>query len=147
MRAAALLAAAVLAAGAVQARPAAVPSDREVAASACAGVPGGRVWRRTELFFGRSGADGPIADAAFAAFVDRVVTPRFPDGLTLLDGRGQYRESPEAPIGREAATVLVLLHPGGREAGARIEAIREAYKSEFRQRSVLRVDRAACVSF
>ncbi|MBK1690062.1 DUF3574 domain-containing protein [Rubrivivax gelatinosus] len=146
MKAAALLAATLLAAGTVQARPAAVPSDRQVAASACAGVPGGRVWRRTELYFGRSGPGGPVDDTAFAVFVDRVVTPRFPDGLTLLDGRGQYRESPEAPIGREASTVLVLLHPGGREAGARIEAIRAAYKAEFRQRSVLRVDRAACVS-
>src|SRR5262245_31018054 len=40
---------------------------------------------RTELFFGSERADIPeVSDAEFKRFLDNEITPRFPNGLTVL---------------------------------------------------------------
>jgi uncharacterized protein DUF3574 len=108
----------------------------------------GEIWARTELFFGTSRPDGTtVTDKRFERFLDEAVTPRFPDGLTLLTGLGQFKNS-NGVIIQERSKVLILLYPlddGG--ASNRIEAIREIYKQTFQQESVLRVDSRAGVSF
>ena len=99
-------------------------------------------WTRSELFFGSAKPDGSaVTEDEFAAFVESEVTPRFPDGLTLLVGRGQFRNG--NTIVRERSFVLILLHPRPNpESSARVEAIRRAYKARFSQHSVLRIDSA-----
>jgi len=96
---------------------------------------------RTELFFGSARAGGEVTEAEFKQFLDGVVTPCFPDGLTLLTGKGQFRES-GGEIVQETSFVLVLLYPLGArdESDTKIEAIRTLYKEHFAQQSVLRVD-------
>ena len=102
---------------------------------------------RTELFFGLSRPGGVVSEAEFKAFVDARVTPRFPDGLTLLTGVGQFREASQAII-VEGSKLLVLLYPRkDAEANRKIEQIRGEYKQTFQQQSVLRADEASCVSF
>jgi Protein of unknown function (DUF3574) len=77
-------------------------------------------------------------------------TPCFPDGLTLLTGTGQFRES-DGQIVQKTSFVLVLLYPldTRKESNVKIEAIRALYKEHFLQQSVLRVDdpRAVRVGF
>jgi hypothetical protein len=97
---------------------------------------------RTELFFGTAMADGGVvSDEAFAGFVDRIITPRFPDGLTLLKGDGQFRGE-DGVIIKEDSFLLILLYPleDFRASSRKINVIRESYKEEFLQESVLRVD-------
>jgi hypothetical protein len=102
---------------------------------------------RTELFFGLSRPGGVISESEFKAFVDRRVTPRFPDGLTLLSGIGQFRAANQA-ITVEGSKLLILLYPKqDAEATRKIEQIRSDYKQTFQQQSVLRADEASCVSF
>jgi hypothetical protein len=109
---------------------------------------GDQQFNRTELFFGLSRADGPdITDAQFDSFVDHVVSQRCPDGLTVLDGSGKFRDASGATI-EEASRVVVLLYPPDDPSSSeRIEDIRRRYKKRFDQESVLRVDDPACVSF
>src|SRR5262245_20034140 len=45
---------------------------------------------RTELYFGTAKPDGVVTDEEFHLFLDTEITPRFPDGLTLLKGDGQF---------------------------------------------------------
>jgi hypothetical protein len=97
---------------------------------------------RVELFFGAAA----VSKAAWAEFLAREVTPRFPDGLTVFDARGQWR-GPSGRIGREASRVLLVWYAPAADADARIEAIRTAYMRRFHQRSVLRVDGEDCLSF
>jgi hypothetical protein len=106
------------------------------------------VWRRTELYFGTAKSDGTaVTEAQFLQFVDEVITPRFPDGLTVLTGYGQFRNSVGVII-RERSLALILLYPLSlRDANRKIEEIRAAYKQAFQQESVLRVDSLAAVSF
>jgi len=96
---------------------------------------------RTELFFGTAKPNGVVTDAEFLAFLDREVTPRFPDGLTLLKGDGQFRGESGVII-KEDSFLLILLYPvqSFRQSNRRINAIRELYKAQFQQESVLRVD-------
>ena len=98
---------------------------------------------RTELFFGTDREDGPdVTEAEFRQFLDTVVTPAFPDGLTLLTGDGQFCCDSNNDVIKEKSFVLILLYPvrERRESGDKIEKIREEYKTAFRQQSVLRVD-------
>ncbi len=98
---------------------------------------------RTDLFFGRARADGTsVSEVEWQRFLDTEVTPRFPAGLTVLRGDGQYRDG-GGTIVREPALVVVLVYsPGERDVDARIEAVRAAYRRIFEQEAVLRFDHA-----
>lgn len=97
---------------------------------------------RTELYLGRSKPDGSfVSDGEWERFLADVVTPRFPDGFTILQGTGQYREK-SGKIISEPSQVLVFLYTKAtkRESRRKIEEIRAAYVKQFSQESVLRLD-------
>jgi hypothetical protein len=103
--------------------------------------------RTAQLFFGREvKAREPVSDADFARFVDEEVTPRFPDGLTVVDSGGQWRE-PSGRLVREASKMVFVVLPKAADVQARLDAVRAAYKTRFSQDSVMLVTQAACVSF
>ena len=52
---------------------------------------------RTELYFGTAMSEGPVTEAQFQDFVDREVTPRFPDGLTITKADGRFRTEDGLP--------------------------------------------------
>jgi hypothetical protein len=84
-----------------------------------------------------------VTTEEFQQFVDeKVVTPRFSDGLTLLMGLGQFRGS-SGVIVQERSMLLILLYPveTRQDSSMKIEQIREAYKQLSQQESVLRADR------
>ena len=102
---------------------------------------------RLELVFGmgRKGA-AEISDAEWQAFLDAEITPRFPDGLTVLSGYGQWR-SAGGDVAKETSRVLLVWHKPGGEAERHAEAIRATWKARHAQESVLRADSTACVNF
>ena len=100
-----------------------------------------------QLFMGRSTSDGNnVNDADWDSFLADIVAPRFPDGLTVLDGRGQWR-NPAGVIEKEKSNVLIILAPQGEDAMRLIDEVSGEYKSRFNQESVLKVLEDACVSF
>lgn len=108
---------------------------------------GAEAFTRIDLFFGLSRPGGVVTEEEFKAFVDTRITPRFPDGLTLLSGTGQFRNA-QGTIVVEGSKVLVLLVPHrDQQADAKVEAIRSDYRRQFQQESVLRSDTASCASF
>lgn len=109
--------------------------------------PPSRAHARLELLFGTTKPGGVIVtDAEWQAFLDGEVTPRFPDGLTVMTGAGQWRNA-KGIIFREAARVLLIWHIPGPRTEADIAAIRDTYRQRFQQESVMRVDSASCVGF
>ena len=119
-----------------------IPSERQL----CKQIQG-ETFSRTELFFGLSRASGPdVTEEEFQRFIDAEVTPRFPDGLTLFSGKGQFKDSSGAIV-QENSKLLILLYVFNPESDQAIEAIRGEYKNEFQQESVLRADEQQCVSF
>jgi hypothetical protein len=101
-----------------------------------------------ELLLGRKIGDRlGVSETQFLNFLDREITPRFPDGLTVYDARGQYRDSERNRIVREPSKVVMIVLPGSPEDMARLGEIADAYKKRFKQQSVGIVLRQACVSF
>lgn len=102
----------------------------------------GERFARTELFFGSARPGGEVTEAEFKRFLDHCVMPRFPDGLTVLIGLGQFRGADSVPI-VERSMLVILLYPDDarQESHGKIEEIRNAYKELFQQESVLRSDR------
>ncbi|HST61264.1 MAG TPA: DUF3574 domain-containing protein, partial [Longimicrobium sp.] len=140
-RRAALVVFALVAGGcapAVRAHPPVVPAGGEAV---------GEAWVSDRLYFGRGiPGGGTVSDTAWAAFLREAVTPRFPAGLTVLRGEGQWRDEAGVII-QEATFVLELLHPPGAEADAALDEIAAEYKRRFRQESVMRVRASADVRF
>ena len=112
--------------------------------------PGEERMRTAQLFFGRNIDQPPVVtEVQFRDFVAQEITPRFPEGLTVFDGAGQWQEA-DGDIIEERSKVVVLLYPreASGESHAEIEAIRAAYEGRFGQDAVLRADdeRPICAS-
>jgi Protein of unknown function (DUF3574) len=109
-------------------------------------APLGVVRTRTTLYFGLSKPGGTVTEAEWHAFLQAEVTPRFPEGLTVWQADGQWRES-NGKIGRERAKVLLLIHDQSPELSPAIGAIVRAYKRSFAQQSVLWETAPVCAAF
>jgi len=100
-----------------------------------------------ELLFGRDiGHHVGVSETAWARFVARELTPRFPDGLTITDAVGQRRDHAGRTVQEPSKHVEIVL-PGNRDDEARLDAVAAAYKRQFHQHSVGVILRPACVSF
>ena len=123
---------------------AAVPA---LAAGTASCPPGTEEFAEYRLLFGRSqGSAEVVSEEAWRAFLAEEITPRFPDGLTVLDAAGQWQGG-SGEIVRERTKLLLVLAPPGGDAMQRTDEIADAYKQAFGQSSVLRVVTPACVSF
>ncbi|MBM3648838.1 MAG: DUF3574 domain-containing protein [Alphaproteobacteria bacterium] len=100
-----------------------------------------------DLYFGRDKpAGGEVSEAEWQAFLAEIVTPRFPDGLSVIDVAGQYRES-TGRIVRERSKRLVIVSFDAPAHRIRVDEITAAYKQRHGQQSVLRVERPVCAGF
>jgi hypothetical protein len=112
----------------------------------CAGVQ--KPQQVAELMFGRKIPDRiAVTEDEWTQFVDQEITPRFPDGLTVLSAAGQWRDPSSNKIVREPSKVVLIVLPGKAEDLARVNEIAQAYKTRFKQQFVGVIVRPACVSF
>lgn len=101
-----------------------------------------------ELLFGRDvGRRVGVSQAAWLRFVARELTPRFPDGFTISDATGQWRDRSSGTIVREPSKRVEIVLPGNADDDVLLEAVVAAYKSRFHQQSVGIIVRGACVAF
>jgi Protein of unknown function (DUF3574) len=107
-------------------------------------------WVDTRLYFGLGPADQPqegISESTWRDFLDKEVTPRFPDGLTVIDVYGQWQGKQETTPERLHSKLLVIDYLDTQANRDKIEAIRSAWKQRTGDQSVLRVTQPADVSF
>ncbi len=99
------------------------------------------------LFFGRNIGDTEgVSDDDWRAFLADTVTPRFPDGLSVFDAAGQWRNS-QGEIVRERSKMVLILAAPDSDATLKLDEIANVYMQRFNQESVLRVTGSACVKF
>jgi len=101
---------------------------------------------RLELLFGAQLKGGAVGRRAWTNFLNKEVSPRFPEGLSVFEGYGQWKDAARRSV-REPSRMLLIWYERDAASDARIEAIRSAYKKRFKQQSVLRADSISCVSF
>jgi hypothetical protein len=130
-----------------------MPAHRSAASATLSGDaahPGSaQGWVRTELYFGLGPAGGQdgVDEAAWRAFLDKEVTPRFPDGLTVVDAYGQWQGVSQPHPERLRSKIVILLYADAPAQRAAVDAIRAAWKAKTGDQSVLRVTQLADVSF
>ncbi|MBX3483038.1 DUF3574 domain-containing protein [Phenylobacterium sp.] len=107
--------------------------------------PAGQAELRTAQVFLAAKAPARLNDADIRRFVDQEVTPRFPDGVTVVDGGGQWKGDENQMI-RDAAKVLTIVLPAAGDPMGRVEAVRAAYRARFRQESVVVLPPPACIA-
>jgi Protein of unknown function (DUF3574) len=101
-----------------------------------------------ELLFGRDIGQRPgVSESAFARFVAHEITPRFPDGLTVSNATGQWRDLESGAMVREPSKRVEIVLPGKADDETRLDAVVAAYKRDFHQQSVVVIVRPACVSY
>jgi hypothetical protein len=112
--------------------------------------PGAAHWLRSELYFGVGStdiSDSGVGEMRWRSFLDREVTSRFPDGLTVFEAYGQWLGRGDPAPSRLRTKVLVILHedtPANRDS---IDAIRLAWKIATHDQSVLLATEHVDVSF
>jgi uncharacterized protein DUF3574 len=107
-------------------------------------------WVDTRLYFGLGPADQAdkgVSEAEWSNFLDREVTPRFPNGLSVVDVYGQWQRKDRSNPERLRSKCLIIDYPDTAENRAKVEAIRTAWKQRTGDQSVLRVTEPADVSF
>lgn len=102
---------------------------------------------KTELFFGLQKPEGDtVSTDEWKDFLNREITPRFGDGLTVIEAYGQYLGAGNR-LYREPSRIVILIHQASDSHDAAIDSIRSSYKQRFRQESVLRVSSPVGISF
>ncbi|MBI5101143.1 MAG: DUF3574 domain-containing protein [Nitrospirae bacterium] len=105
-----------------------------------------RQFVRTELHFSLCKNETCARDADFIAdsewqyFVDFVIAPKFPDGITIVDAQREWINAQSRKMILERSKILVLLHKDGKSETEAIEYIRTSYKQLYRKNSVMKVD-------
>jgi hypothetical protein len=94
---------------------------------------GQRPTQVAELMFGRNiGSRIGVSEGDFGRFVDREIMSRFPNGLTVFNAAGQWRDEASNKIAREPSKVVQIVLPGQVDDIARLNEIVETYKRRFK---------------
>ena len=102
---------------------------------------------RWTLFFGMSRPrGGAVTDSEWEAFLRDEITPRFPNGFTVMEGEGRWRGA-EGTIVRERTRMVVLIQPDTRGIRFAVSEIVSRYKTMFQQESVLEELTPVCAAF
>ena len=102
---------------------------------------------REVLYFGRNRpGGGTVTDEEWQSFLDQVLTPRFPAGLTVVAATGQWKGK-SGLVEQERSEVVTVFHSGDKAARRAVVEVVVEYKRRFRQEAVLRERMPTCVRF
>jgi hypothetical protein len=102
---------------------------------------------REVLYFGRNRpGGGTVTDEEWQSFLDQVLTPRFPAGLTVVAATGQWKGK-SGLVEQERSEVVTVFHSGDEAARRAVMEVVVEYKRRFRQEAVLRERMPTCARF
>ncbi|HEY6984692.1 MAG TPA: DUF3574 domain-containing protein [Rhodanobacteraceae bacterium] len=101
---------------------------------------------RDTLYFGLSiPGGGSVADPDWSRFESDVISRAFPNGFSVVTGRGSWRGA-DGTIVSEPSRIVVIVHDDDAPSDAAVRDVVQRYRTEFRQEAVLRERTATCVS-
>ena len=93
----------------------------------------------TTLYFGLSIPEGGVvSDSSWLRFEQNEIIRVFPKGFTVIPVNGIWKG--RHGLVSENTRVVVVLNDMTDSLSAQIDSVREKYKADFRQESVMRVD-------
>jgi hypothetical protein len=88
-------------------------------------------WVKSEIYCGlEKQAGGTVTQAEFADFLNQVVTPAFPAGLTVFDAYGQMQKTDKAIV-KQTTKVLLLVHQKTKANADAIQKVISSYRSRY----------------
>jgi hypothetical protein len=113
----------------------------------CAVLRGSPMLQRT-VFLGKSIPNRqPLSRQEWDTFAAEVITPRFPDGFTAFEARGQWRNPASGIIISEDTTVLIVAADNSPATLRKLDEISAKYRNRFNQLSVGLITAPACGAF
>ena len=101
-----------------------------------------------QLFFGRDIAGrAPVSDAEWADFVSAVIARNFPDGFTINEGDGEWRDPKSLKVVREQSKIVVIAATRSPAFAKKLQDVTDAYRARFHQQSVGVITHDVCASF
>jgi hypothetical protein len=101
-----------------------------------------------DLFFGEAiPGRGDLTEREWRQFLDDTIAVNLPDGFTVIDAAGGWRDPVTHKTTREAAKVLLTALPDTPASLDAVDRIRTAYQVEFHQQLVGITIEHACGSF
>lgn len=93
-----------------------------------------------KIYFGRNiDSDSIVSDSSWTVFKNEVITPKFPQGYTVHNAEGQWRDS-AGNIIQEKTFLLEIIHLNDDSVSYRAaRQIISEYKTKFKQEAVLQV--------
>jgi hypothetical protein len=99
-----------------------------------------------DLYFGLDKpGGGQVSEAEWTQFLADTVTPRFPDGLSVLNVEGQWR-APSGQIVHDRTKLLVIVVFDAPAHQSRIGEVVAVYRQRFSQQSVFRTEHPVCAA-
>jgi hypothetical protein len=120
------------------------PAPAPRPASVCGDAAAAQV--RTTLYFSTTRPTGAVSELEWQLFLRDEVTTRFPDGLTVWNAEGQWKNA-SGRIAHDTSKILLVVHPDTDKARAGVQEVIEKYRRMFEQESVMRETASVCVSF
>ena len=87
-----------------------------------------------------------MGDVDWAAFLNQVLTPRFPAGLTVVDATGQWKGR-SGVVEQEESHIVTVYHAGDAASRRAVTEVALEYKRRFGQEAVLRERTSTCAAF
>jgi hypothetical protein len=96
---------------------------------------------QSTLYFGLKSQNGAgVSEQEWAAFLAEVVTPRFPDGLTVVSAYGQGSSPGPDAVLAELTKVLIIVHSDNKRDAEKIAEIKAKYSKQFDQPGVFHTE-------
>lgn len=90
----------------------------------------------SRVYLGLNRPDGGIVSYEdMQRFIDGPVSEAFPDGFTVFQAQGGWRDLVSGETIREPSAILEVAH--GPQDTAKVRALAQAYKAEFGQQAVM----------
>jgi hypothetical protein len=99
------------------------------------------------LYFGLNIGNRPIPAADWEDFLSHTVTPRFPDGLTVIEAKGQWQNARTKAVERENTKLLEIAGPDTAAFRGKIVEISDIYRKRFQQHAIGKVTTRVCGTF
>lgn len=101
-----------------------------------------------EIYFGLSRPDGTtITETDWDNFVNEEIVPRFPEGFTIVDSKGYWHDYSTNVTISENSKIVIIYGGFSEEDIQKIIDLKNIYKEEFEQDSVMLVVSSSFVSF
>lgn len=110
-------------------------------------LPAQKPMTEAQLLFGRDiPGGGQVSDADWTKFENEVLSAAFPDGFTVNDAQGAWRDAKTGAAVHEKSKV-VFVEQASPELAGRLERVADVYRRRFHQDAVGIVTREVCAAF